>query len=264
MKKTLFIASVIAVLAISSCGTETRIGLSGKQVEKTVKVSGTYSELSVSNAINVRYSSTAEEATVIADSAVIPYICVEETGKRLRIYMSMKQNLRFKSGDMGNVTVTVPASSSIAEIRISGASDFESDMTICADVLAVEVSGASDFRSDLDVPSRLSISASGASDFRSSVSAGVMSIDASGASDVMVGGLADRMEVTASGASSVSSGRNYVETGAFSCDLSGASSCHVKCSGPATGEASGASTVVVYGEGSISIDASGASNVHRR
>lgn len=264
MKHLYILPLAISAVLLSSCVPGARISLAGKQAVRTYTVSTSYSSLEVSNAVDVVYSEQADEAVVTADSAVIQYVTVEEKGKSLKIYVSWKENGTFRYGDSGNITVTVPASVSLEQVSLRGASSFTSDIPLKADSFRVKVSGASKFKSDIEVESDLDIELGGASRIASAVSAGVLDVNAGGASDASLEGSADEYRVSVSGASSVSSSRAYVSAGTFRCDISGASDCHVKCSGRAEGEVSGASSVVVYGDGAVDISSSGASSVHRR
>ena len=185
----------------------------------------------------------------LAISAVLLSSCVPGA----RISLAGKQAVR-----------TYTVSTSYSSLSVRGASSFTSDIPLKADSFRVKVSGASKFKSDIEVESDLDIELGGASRIASAVSAGVLEVNAGGASDASLEGSADEYRVSVSGASSVSSSRAYVSAGTFRCDISGASDCHVKCSGRAEGEVSGASSVVVYGDGAVDISSSGASSVHRR
>ena len=264
MKRNIFTALLLSSLILSACGSETVIALSGKKMEKTYEVSSSYSGLEVSGAVHVMYSSSADEVTVMADSSVIPYVYVEESGNTLKVYMSWKQNVWFRSGNTGKVSVIVPASPSLGRLKVSGASCFNSDVVIEADRLAVDISGASDFNADLKAASELTLEASGASGVRASVSAGILNAYVKGASDMSLSGNADSFNVTVSGTSSVSSGKAYLETDNLTCEISGASDCHVKCNVAASGKVSGASSLVVYGDGKVNVSSSGASSVKSR
>ena len=263
MKRFFILFMSMSVMALASCVSVAGMRLSGETDEKVFKVDTGYSVLEVSGSVDILYSAEADNVVVTADSKVLPCVCVEDDKGVLKIYVQRKDR-KFWRGNQGKVYVVVPASPSIGKIDISGASDFESDAVITARSLDVKVSGASDFIADMEVESSLEMSVSGASDVRSSVSACGLTVDAGGASDVVLSGRADRFSASVSGASSLSSGKAYVETETFSCSVSGASECYVKCNGTAEGKASGASTVVMYGDGKSRISSSGASSVHYR
>ncbi len=266
MKKILYVSVLLFMSAAVSCANTSKCGikLSGIMQEKTCDISGSYSSLEVSNAVNVLYSSSAEKVTVKADSSVIRYVKVEEKGGCLKIYVSGQGTVRLTGRDMGKISAVVPASGAIGTIRLMGASDFSSDAAIAADDLSVHVSGASGFNADIEADGSVSMRASGASDITSAVSADVLDVDASGASDVSVSGKVGSYTVTVSGASSVSSGKAFIETESLKCNVSGASDAYVKCNSKADGQVSGASSIVVYGDGEVNISSSGASSVRRR
>lgn len=264
MKKKLFLPLAVAAMFVTACGVEPKIGLSGEKIQKSFEVSSSYSELEVSSAINVLYSAGAEELVVTADSTVMPYVVVEEKGKVLSVYIPWKKSLKFKNGNMSNVSVVIPASASLEKISVSGASDFKSDEVIRAESFCVEVSGASDFSGDFEVVSDLAMYASGASDIRSDVSAETLEVKATGASDMNVSGKVKNYNVISTGASSVSSGKGHVEADFMTCDISGASGCNAKCNVSATGNVSGASHMTVSGNAEVNISSTGASSVTTR
>lgn len=260
MKKMFFLVASLAALSFTSCASVNSVRLSGALAEKSYEVSCDYSSIDVSSSIKVLYSLNTEKVTVQADSAVLGMVCVEERGKVLKIYM----HGGFNKGDIGPVTVTVPASDGLERVDLGGASCFESGFAIEADSFTVDIHGASSFNADLVIAGKLCMEASGASNIGSAVSAKDLTVDASGASDVNVSGKADSYSIYVSGASTVSSKKAYVETGTLSCTVSGAGSAHVKCNGSASGNVSGASSLYLYGDAEADISTSGASSLHRR
>ena len=106
MKKMFFLVASLAVLSLTSCASVNSVRLSGALTEKSYEVSCDYSSIDVSSSIKVLYSLNTDKVTVQADSAVLGMVCVEEKGKVLKIYMRGG----FNKGDIGPVTVTVPAS----------------------------------------------------------------------------------------------------------------------------------------------------------
>lgn len=263
IRNVLFVASV--AIAVQACVWRPVISgmkLSGEEVVRTVDVTSDYSAMHISNAIFVTYSDTAHAVTLVADSAVMPYIQVKEAEGRLSIYVDRQDNMKFR--DHGIIKATVPSSSSLSFVRVSGASSFKSQNTVRASrKLEVKVSGASDFTADL-VSESIYLDAGGASDIRATVSADFLKASASGASDVILSGKVKDYKAHSSGASSISSGKSFVDTDTFACEISGASSCHVKCNGSATGSVSGASSLVIAGDGDVHVKTSGASDIRRR
>ena len=126
MKKMFFLVASLAVLSLISCASVNSVRLSGALTEKSYEVSCDYSSIDVSSSIKVLYSLNTDKVTVQADSAVLGMVCVEEKGKVLKIYMRGG----FNKGDIGPVTVTVPASDGLERVDLGGASCFESGFAI--------------------------------------------------------------------------------------------------------------------------------------
>lgn len=208
-----------------------------KDRTKTVRVSREYSELVVSSSINVIWSTTANDLVLTADEAIMDQIVVENYGEKLKIYLKPS----FKQRNIGSITAEVPSSALIDEITISGASTFVSETPIAAHKLDVEVSGASKFKSDLNVRGKLEIDCSGASTFRGNVTSDRLSIELSGASSAVVSGTTGDAEIEVSGASSLSAIDKPVKTVNAECEITGASSAKINCTGAVTGYVSGAS-----------------------
>ena len=227
-----------------------------KDRTKTIKVSNEYSELVVSTSINVIWSNSAKDLVLTADEAIIEQVVVENYGEKLKIYLKPS----FKQRNVGRITAEVPSSALIDEITISGASSFVSEKPIAAHKLDVDVSGASNFKSDLNVHGKLDIDCSGASTFRGTVSSDRFSIELSGASSAMVSGTTGDAEIEVSGASSLSALDKPLKTVNAECEITGASSAKINCTGAVTGSVSGAS-YLGYGPSAshVSVSSLGAS-----
>lgn len=259
--KKLFV-SFLALVSLVSCNSYGFITLSGISVEKRFEERASYSSLEISNAIAVTYSDTATAVTVYADSSVMDYVNVDCKAGALKLYLDCP--LKVNMGNTGKIKATVPASSMLESVSVSGASSFRSEKPLSCGSFRVSASGASAFSSDLAAETSVSIVAGGASKVRSAIDAERLEVDLSGASDADLSGKVSSYSLTASGASSVSSGKSNVETDTLECSLSGASNGKVRCNVSAAGHVSGASSLTVYGESNVKVSESGASKVVRR
>ena len=109
----------------------------GVTVTETFNIENTYSELYVSNAINVVISDTAEEVKVTAGENLLPNVIIEEKDDIL--------DIRLKDGTYffnSTVNIELPVNPNLTELTLSDASDIEGDVN--AQELTINLRNASD------------------------------------------------------------------------------------------------------------------------
>lgn len=124
----------LTLLLAALWGCET---FSGKSVTETVNIENTYSELYVSDAINVVISVTAEEVKVTTGEHLLPNVIIEEKDDVL--------DIRLKDGTYffnSAVYVELPANPGLTKLSLSDASDIEGEIN--AEKLSIHLANASD------------------------------------------------------------------------------------------------------------------------
>lgn len=197
-----------------------------------------FSSVLVESPFDVSWTQASSPSVkVTAPDNVMPYIKVVNAGGRLKLRLSAEQPFK----DLKQLKVAI-ASASLAEVNISGASDFEADV-IDSPTFSLTSSGASDFDAD-------------------KISASTVKIVLSGASDTEINSLvAKDVKINVSGASDASV--DLISTSTLSLSASGASEAELKGSlGRATVNASGSSSIELQGKADYaSLTASGASEI---
>lgn len=246
--------SFAAVVLATSCFT---VPASAKVRTGEVPVNRDYTELEVRSAIDVTWSETASAITLSADESIYDQVVIEREGYKLKIYV--KNSIKKRTS--GSVKVVLPSSDRLDDIELSGASSFTSSTVLSAREMDIELSGASKFVADLSIAGELDINGSGASKIVSSINAGELSLDFSGASEAELSGTVGKTDLELSGASALTSKDSVLVTGDTECEISGASSAKISCSGRLWGVVSGASSIR-YGKGatSVNVKCSGASS----
>ena len=109
----------------------------GVKVTETFNIENTYSELYVSNAINVVISDTAEEVKVTTGENLLPNVIIEEKDDIL--------DIRLKDGTYffnSTVNIELPVNPNLTKLTLSNASDIEGDVN--AEELTINLRNASD------------------------------------------------------------------------------------------------------------------------
>ena len=199
-----------------------------------------YSEIDVSGAFSVRYSSSVKEVTVTADGNLIPYLRIRTSGEELEIGLS-----GISINEIRRAEVCVPVSSrNLTSVELSGACSFTSDITLSGRELSLDLSGASKVELDVDLKD--------------------LEIDLSGASAACISGNARNAELDSSGASKIKGYRgNCLTVDKAHIDVSGAGSIRGLQGGRISGSLSGASKLTALRGSDVSaIRCSGASKIN--
>lgn len=199
-----------------------------------------YSEIDVSGAFSVRYSSSVKEVTVTADGNLIPYLRIRTSGEELEIGLS-----GISINEIRRAEVCVPVSSrNLTSVELSGACSFTSDITLSGRELSLDLSGASKVELDVDLKD--------------------LEIDLSGASTACISGNARSAEMDCSGASKIKNHRGgCLNVEKASVDISGAGSIRGLQGGRISGDLSGAAKLTVLRGSDVSgVDCSGAARIN--
>jgi hypothetical protein len=186
-------------------------------------VSGSFSEIKVSNAIDVYLSQGETESVAVSASTPefrdkiktdvsngVLKIWYEDENKfwkngsnrKLKAYVSVKTLNRLSASGASDVIVNGDIRSNELEMTFSGASDFKGG-AVFANMLVANLSGASDINIKGGKVTTLKVDASGASDFNGyELETDNCSAEASGASDIKVT-VNNELNVRATGASGV-------------------------------------------------------------
>ena len=109
----------------------------GDSFTKTFNIENTYSELYVSNAINVIISDSVEEVKVTAGENLMPNVIIEEKGDILDI--RLKDGIYFFNSV---VNIELPVNPNLTELTLSDASDIKGEVN--AEELTINLRDASD------------------------------------------------------------------------------------------------------------------------
>ncbi len=164
---------------------------------------GSFSAVEVSGAIDLYLSQGNEEAVAISASSneIKSRIRTEVKGSTLRIYVDGRGiNWKLWNNNKMKAYVTFKT---LTGIEASGACNVKATGTIKQNELKIEMSGASDFNGEVSI-GKLKLDASGASNIKISGKAESTSMDASGACNIKAYDLkTDMCKIQASGASDI-------------------------------------------------------------
>ena len=233
------IMTFIAVAAVSCSCAVTIKPLSVVEHTRTFEIPDDYTQLEISYAINVDYSSEASVMTVTADSLVMEYFEFEVRNGKMEI--GIDDDAPVFNG--GRISIILPKSSALTSISISGASHFAASETLASEDFHISLSGASGVRAYIDTRNLMVV--------------------VSGASHAGISGTAEVYEVMCSGASHISSKNAYISAEKASVTLSGASGAYLGCSEKLTGNVSGASHIYYSGDCRCDVGVRGASSADR-
>ncbi len=234
-----FILMTVAAVVLAGCSFPVK-PLSGVLVTDTYVIDTDYKTISASGAVSVTYSAEADVMTVTADSVVMADFEYSVSDKVLRLGRKTDIVSLYKGDSF--IRVILPASTSLSEVRLSGASSFDSQVLLKASDFTVSLSGASDFNGTVEVCN--------------------LDVNVSGASGVDLSGCAVSAAYDVSGASNVASSDSYVNSESVTISVSGASSLYAGASERISGNVSGASAATCYGTPEASVGTSGASSFH--
>ena len=256
MRKLLFIISTLVLFALGSCQK-----FAGDPVTQDFNVDGSYTELQVENGFDVTVSDVATAITITAGENVMPNVVVEKVGNQLRI------RLKPMASSYGSeMKVILPHNAELADVDLSGASEFHSEFGLDGEKVDVELSGASTFDCNISAD-ELEIDLSGASDFYGAIYADKIDMDLSGASKINGVVSATDLDLELSGASDATL---EGEVNKLELNLSGASNIIEKVVGSryalvcdrCEGSMSGGSNAYIHCDGSIKVSLSGGSELH--
>ena len=109
----------------------------GVKVTETFNIENTYSELYVSNAINVVISDTVEEVKVTAGENLMPNVIIEEKDDILDI--RLKDGIYFFNSV---INIELPVNPDLTKLTLSDASDIKGEVN--AEDLTINLRDASD------------------------------------------------------------------------------------------------------------------------
>lgn len=267
MKKRLLwlmaIAGLVATMACTPSGNYNinKVKLSGVTVTRTLPISGTYTEIDVSNAIEVQITDSVDQLTVTADSCVIKYLNISVVNNKLVVALK-KNTLWIES----TIKVCLPYQPGVNSIDLSGASICRLDKPITLDDFELELSGASSFIGNV-AAHKINAELSGASSVEGTLVASIADVEASGASSLYVDGNIEALEVELSGASEWEpnqTSNKEVFAGRITGDVSGASEMHAISDGTIAVHLNGAS-ILRYrgGANTTSSEISGGSTIEK-
>lgn len=249
----------IAILAAFSFGACEQIP-AGEYTTEYKDIDATYASLDVSGAFDVTYSASADKMEICAQENVHDYIAIETIGKTLKLYVKPNRILNLKG-----IEVILPASSYLADIKLSGASVFSSDETLSGTDFSVDLSGSSLFKSNIVTSESIVIALSGASLLTSRLHTSDLEASLSGSSCINLSGKVIDCTLSMSGASALEGNDdavlNVVNT--VNCELSGACSAEIACDGTINGVLSGASAIKYQGNAIVNVETSGSSSIIR-
>lgn len=244
--KKFFAMSAAATMLLCSCA---KIELAGIRGTAEVDTPMEFTEIDLSDCVNVCFEEGGEIITVETDVNVLPYVEVFESGRVLKIRLD--KDLRLKKDGWNNlhISVTVPYKTGVRSVSASGASTFFSELSIGGSDVSVSASGASKVAFPVETSGTFSIGLSGASEFEClDLKADEMVAVLSGASVMKANGTVRQGNLTLSGASAIK-GVNYVDKYSLAID---------EC----RGSLSGASSATFYSDGVIDCTLSGASCIY--
>ncbi len=259
MKKHITLLSVLISFAL--CGCTALVVDPGAPIDKVFQIDGNYNALYVANAFDVYVDKDATDVTVTVGENVMPHVIVEEVDGTLKIHIKS-----FTTLHSGPLKAIVPYSKALKNVRLSGASSFNSDFSLVDEKVNVSASGASSFRADVDSRSVV-LDCSGASLFKGNVRASELTLDLSSAASVDIVGVTEILKFDMSGASkimySTKAGRYSLACKRCDGSISGASRAYIHCDEAIEVSVSGASDLHYTGDPDTSgISTSGASKIY--
>lgn len=214
----------------------------GDPVSKDFNITGTYTELYVSDAFEVTVSDVASQITVTVGENIMPDVVVKKNGKSLKIYL--QSNTIGYGSDM---KVILPYNADLTMVNLSGSSTFHSKHPFKGQKVEIEMSGSSDFFGYVDAD-RLDMSLSGSADAIVIGTAGMLKMNLSGGSSIKKAIVGDRYSLVCEQCEGSMSGGSdaYIHCdGRLEVSLSGGSDLHYTGHASALGcSTSGGSEVV--------------------
>ncbi|PVD53468.1 hypothetical protein DC498_02805 [Terrimonas sp.] len=237
--KQLLLFAVSAVFALSVMAQDDKVFVKDANARQRT-ISGSFSGITVSGAIDLYLSQSDEEVVVV--SAAAPEF-------RDRIVTEVKNGvLEISYNDRGmkwtrdRKLKAYVSFKTLNKLEASGASDIYANGVIKSSSLKITLSGSSDFKGAVDLQE--------------------LSLNQSGSSDSQISGRADRVNISVSGASDVK-GYDLI-TEYCEANASGASDIQLTVNKQINAVASGSSDIVYKGSATVSnVKSSGASSVKR-
>ena len=214
MRKYIILFATIALTAFSACSK-----WDGDPITQEFSVSGTYTELTVSDAFDVTVSDEVSQITVTAGENIMSKVRVETVDGELKIYL---KGWTVSHSDM---KVVLPYNPALRSVELSGASELRSSYVIAGPDVDIELSGSSSFYGFVE--------------------ADELDLDLSGASDATIEGVVGKLDLNLSGSSDlekkVAENRYSLTCGQCECSISGSSRAYIHCDGTIRGSISGSS-----------------------
>lgn len=237
--KKLILFSAFAMYALNAAAQDDKIFIKDANAQQR-KITGSFTGVRVSGAINLYLSQSNEEVVVVsaADTELRDRIVAEVKNGVLEIYFKEK-GLRWTRDRKLKAYVSFKT---LNTLEASGASDIFANGVIKSNALQITLSGASDFKGAVDLQE--------------------LSLNQSGSSDSHINGRADKVNIQVSGASDV---KGYeLITDYCQANASGASDIQLTVNKELNAIASGSSDISYKGSATVSnIKSSGASSVKK-
>ncbi|MFT3751188.1 MAG: head GIN domain-containing protein [Agriterribacter sp.] len=238
MKKLILFAA-FAVSALSAAAQDDKVFVKDANAQPR-KISGSFSGITVSGAIDL-YISQSDEEVVVVSAAEPEYrdrIATEVKNGVLEIYYNDK-GMKWTRDRKLKAYVSFKT---LNKLEASGASDIYANGVIKSPSLKITLSGASDFKGAVDLQE--------------------LSLNQSGSSDSQISGRADKVNILVSGASDVK-GYDLI-TEYCEANASGASDIQLTVNKEINAVASGSSDIAYKGSATVSnVKSSGSSSVKR-
>ncbi len=216
MRKYMILFATVALTMFCACSKS-----DGDPITQEFSVSGTYTELTVSDAFDVTVSDEVSQITVTAGENIMSKVRVETVDGELKIYL---KGWTVSHSDM---KVVLPYNPALRSVELSGASELRSSYVIAGPDVDIELSGSSSFYGFVE--------------------ADELDLDLSGASDATIEGVVGKLDLNLSGSSDlekkVAENRYSLTCGQCECSISGASSAYIHCDGTIKGSISGSSSL---------------------
>lgn len=261
----LILISLILAGGIAYASTHGKTIVASGPDQTETRSTPTFSELEVSNAIEVIYTvGSKTKVTVTAPQSIMPYVRTDVSNGTLSCKLKGNDNDSFNFGNNSKVVINITAPAlkefdisgaskvkvtnaitglTKLEIDLSGASNMEIG-TAEASTIDIELSGASKLNITSANITQNDIDVSGASNLNiSQINSGKINIEGSGASKLTIAGKAELCNIELSGATSADLSNLIFPRGTV--DISGCSKLNLnKKSGIDKLETSGASSIM--------------------
>lgn len=228
MMKKIYCLLLLAALVSSCYFQKEYIPLSGQTETKEITINP-FCKLDVQNAIEVIVCDTVTNARIETDAALISYLHVAQSGKKLVI--GYQRDIYWMADCISRVLIPADKVDNLNHIHVSGASSVYFSEPLCTKTIEMYLSGASSLYATLHINS--------------------METHISGSSHAFLDGEAESMKVQISGASSVHSelrdGKYTLDVTRFIGNMSGSSIANIHCDGQIDANLSGASTIFYTG-----------------